>query len=338
VSGSVAAWDELPVGAELTGLRIERIFVEEGDRVRRGQVLAQLNDWPLRAQLKQVEAEIARARAVLAQQQAVLAEAAALRREAETNRRRFVALERQGAISALEAEARRTGADTASARLVATEGAVAVAEGDLARAEARREELLATLAQTRIVAPTDGTLSERRARLGAVITPQNAAGLFILVRDGRYELRAEVSEVYLGVVRPGQAVAVNIDAVPGRVLTGRVREIAPTVDARARDALVRIDLPADPALRPGMFARGEVRLAATAALTVPEGAVLYSEGQPFVWTIVGGVAHRRTIQTGERQDGRVEVLGGLTAETTVAVDGAGYLSEGVPVRMAEGGR
>ncbi|WP_164928611.1 efflux RND transporter periplasmic adaptor subunit [Gloeobacter violaceus] len=336
VTGSIAAWDELPIGAELTGLRIEGVYVEEGERVQRGQLLARLNDRPLRAQIRQVEAEIARGRALIAQSRANFAEARALRGEAEANRHRFDDLQRQGAISEVEATARRTSADTYGARLGGASQAIAVAESDLARAEARREELLAMLAQTRITAPAEGLISKRQAKLGSVVSPLSAQALFTLVRDRRLELQAEVSEVRLGAIAPGQAVAVQTDALPERRFAGRVREIAPAVDAGSRNALVKIDLPLDPALRPGMFARGELRFGAGPALAVPEGALIFDNGRAHLFVVQGEKAVRRAVETGARSGGQVEITGGLAAGEQIVLAGAGYLKDGARVRTAGG--
>ncbi|AGY56649.1 efflux RND transporter periplasmic adaptor subunit [Gloeobacter kilaueensis] len=336
VTGSIAAWDELPIGAETTGLRIERIAAQEGEHVRRGQLLAQLNDRPLQAQIRQVKADIARNRALIAQQQASYQEARAQEREAMNNRNRFEALVQEGAISSLEAEARRTTADTSQARTSAALQAIAVATSDLARAQAHLEELQAMLAQTRVVAPADGFISKRQAKLGSVVSPLAASALFMLVRDGRLELQAEVPEVHLTAIRTGQPVQVRTDAEPQKTYQARVREIAPAVDAQSRDAQVRIDLPASPRLHPGMFVRGLLQLGTAEALAVPEAAVLYKDARPFVFVVEGHKAVRREVITGERRDGQVEIRSGLVAGQPVVLSGAGYLKDGDPVRVIGG--
>ena len=178
-SGTVHAWQELPIGAETSGAAVVELFVEEGDTVERGQPLAQLNDRVLRAQLAQQEASVAEARATVV--------------EAKANLDRAEEMRRKDATSAQNLDARRAAAATAGARL--------------AVAEAARAETTARLGQLRITAPADGYVSSRTIEIGEVV----AAGqeLFRIVRDGRLELDAQVPETELPLIRAGQSAAVT---------------------------------------------------------------------------------------------------------------------------------
>jgi len=111
--------------------------------------------------------------------------------------------------------------------------------------------------------------------------------------------------------------------------------VAPTVDPQTRNALVYVDLPAHPDLRAGMFARGEFQLGSSDALTVPQEALVVRDGFAYVFAVGADQrVQQRKVQTGRRQADRVEVLSGLTADTTVAVRGAGFLNDGDLVRVA----
>jgi len=306
--GSVAAWQELVLGAEIGGLRVQEMRVEEGDRVAAGDLLVRLEDGVLAAQAAQAEASIAEARAALA-----LA-------RSEVARAQTLASNNVGSRQVLEQR----------------EANAAQAEARLAAAVARRDEAAARLAQTRIAAPDDGFVSRVAVRIGAV----TGAGqeLLRLVRDGRLELNARVPELDLAGVAPGQPALVRHG---GQEIQGEVRAIAPVVTPESRLGLVHIALPEGAGLRPGMFARAEILGPARPAVVVPAAAVVFRDGAPAVFTVPEDAAPgaevrvaQRRLALGQRLDGQVEVLEGLTAGERVVLSGAGFLSDGDLVRVA----
>lgn len=300
--GSVVAWQELVLSAETGGLRVVEMAVEEGDRVRQGQMLVRFEDSVLAAQRGQAEAAFAEAEAAL--------------RIARQDLQRAVELTRTASVPRQTLEQR--------------EAAAAQAEARLAAAAARRDEAVARLAQTRILAPADGIVARRAALLGAVVPAGQE--MLRLIRDGRLELDARVPELDLARVEPGMAVrAVHGD----RVIEGRVRAVAPTVSAETRLGTVHVALPPDSGLRPGMFARAEILSGAAPVLTVPEEAIVFREGQPSVFVLPeeGDRVALRRIVTGSRRGGLVEVIRGLDAGERVVVAGAGFLGDGDRVRL-----
>ncbi|WP_426959425.1 efflux RND transporter periplasmic adaptor subunit [Muricoccus radiodurans] len=300
--GSVVAWQELVIGAEAGGLRVAEVLVEEGDRVRAGQALVRMDEALLRATLGQAEAAVTEAEAALRNARQDLARAAELSRTGNTPRQTF---EQREAV-ALQAQAR------------------------VASAVARREEVSARLAQARIVAPTDGIVSRRSVLPGNV----TAAGqeMLRMIRDGRLELDARVPELELAALRPGQPVQVTHG---DRVIMGEVRSLAPTVSAETRLGVVHVALPADSGLRPGMFARAEIRPGDAPGLTVPQASVVFREGRPAVFVVQGERVALRPVTIGRRAEGRVEVTAGLTDGERVVASGAGFLSDGDRVRVAD---
>ncbi|WP_343893685.1 efflux RND transporter periplasmic adaptor subunit [Craurococcus roseus] len=300
--GSVVAWQELVVGAEAGGLRVVEVAVEAGDRVRQGQLLARLEDSVLAAQRDAAEAGVREAEAAL--------------RVAQQDLVRSVELSR-GQIAARQTLEQREAAERqAVARLAAS--------------RARRDEAVARLAQTRIVAPTDGTVSRRTALLGTVVPMGQEMAR--LIRDDRLELDARVPELDLAAVEPGQRVRV----VHGeREVEARVRAVAPTVAPETRLGTVHVALPPDSGLRPGMFARAEIQTEAATTLTVPQEALVFRDGRPAVFVLTGeDRVALRPLAAGRRREGVVEVLGGLAPGERVVVAGAGFLSDGDRVRLA----
>jgi RND family efflux transporter MFP subunit len=304
-NGSITAWQEAILGAEAAGLRLTEVHAQVGDRVKRGQLLAQL-------QTSTLKADLAATRAGLAESRAVAAEALA-------NAERARALQESGAISAQQILQYVTAEQTARARAQAL--------------QARLEADQVRLAQTRVLAPDDGIISARAATLGAVVQPGQE--LFRLIRQGRLEWRAEVAASDLGRIARGQPV--NLQAVGGAPLRGTVRMVAPTVDAATRNGIVYVDLPRDVAAgaaKAGMFARGEFELGATRGLTLPQGAVLLRDGFAYVFRVGADNKLAMTkVSTGRRQGDRVEITAGLDAQARVVASGVGFLGDGDTVRV-----
>lgn len=394
VNGSIWPWDPLNIGAEINGLRIDKIFVEEGDIVKRGQILARLNSSVLEAQLAQEKARLKASRASLkkaiqpnrledisslraanAQTEANVAEQEAnLTKEkanlimAKNNATRYRSLASEGAVSDQEVEMRETQAQTAEAEvrnleqrvraarflneqakqklLMAERGGrredVEISEASVAETEANVKRLEATIEQTVIRAPTDGLIMRRDAHLGD-ITAMNK-NLFMMARDNRLELRAQVPEVELNGVHPGQKVTITDQKAHDKLIVGTVREVSPMVDQDLRLGTVRIDLPVDSVrserrFLPGNFVHGVIALEQRSVLAVPLAAVATANDASFVFVLnQDNSVTSRKIQTGTRKDGLVEVLSGLNAGEEIVVRGAGFLKNGDFVKAKRGER
>jgi len=303
-NGSIAAWQEAIVGAESNGLRLAEVRVNVGDVVRRGQVLATFV--PDLAQ-----AELAQSRAAVAEAEATLADASA-------NAQRARDLQASGALSAQQINQLLTAERTAMARLEAV------------RAAARTQQL--RLAQTQVLAPDGGVISARSATVGAVV--QSGTELFRLIRQGRLEWRAEVVAGELAQIKPGQAVRVS--AGSAEPVAGRVRIVAPTVDAATRNGIVYVDLPQPGAMKAGMFARGDFETGSSSALTLPQSAVLLRDGFSYVFTLgADSKVAQAKVSVGRRVGERIEITSGLDPATRVVASGGGFLADGDTVRVVE---
>ncbi len=300
-TGSVAAWQQLTVAAEIAGLRIVEIAADEGDAVKQGQVLARLDDSILKAQFSQFEAAVLEAEANLT--------------NARADFRRAEELQAGQNIAVATFQQRQTAARTAEARL----GMI----------RAQRDEVKAKIEQTVIRAPTDGVIAKRTALVGSVAS--GGMELFRMIREGRVELQAQIAELDIGRIKAGEAARVvhGEDAVDGTV-----RLVSPVVDATSRLGLAYIALPAGSGLKPGMFASAEIAVGTVDALAVPQDALVFRDGRPGAFAV--GSDNRvslRLVETGARQDGWVEVRAGLDPSDRIVVAGAGFLSDGDLVRI-----
>lgn len=307
-NGSVGAWQEAVIGAEIGGQRLVEINAQVGDRVKKGQVLAVFDR-------EKVDADVAQSRAVLNEAEANLAEARA-------NAERVRQVLDSGALSAQQVSQYLTGEKTAEARMRLT--------------RAQLDQQLLRLRHIRVVASDDGVISSRSATLGAVVAEGHE--LFRLIRQNRLEWRAEVTALELSKLKPG--LLVMMEAPGGTPLTGKVRIVAPTLDNQSRNALVYVDVPgaAEAGLRPGMFVRGRFLLGEQRALVVPQTALVMREGFSYVFRLnepKGGQARVSLVkvQTGETYGERVEILSGLEAGDRLVRSGGAFLTDGDSVRV-----
>lgn len=301
-TGSVAAWEEASIGAEADGLRLIAVQVNVGDNVQRGQVLARFTP-------ELIQAELAEATAAVA-----LADAEA--KEAAANLQRAQVLDASGAIARQQFNQYQAVASTSRARL------------DAARAAADKARL--RLAQTQVLAPSDGVISARTATVGAVVPAGEE--LFRLIRDGRLEWRAVVASHDLRTLQPGQAAFINVAGADS--VQGRVRMLGPVIDAATRSGLVYVDLPSGVPLRAGAFAQGHVAVGSVALPTLPQSAVLLRDGFHHVMQVgQDGKIRSRRVEIGRRGGDRVEVVSGLGADDAVVASGLGFLDDGDQVQV-----
>jgi RND family efflux transporter MFP subunit len=303
-SGSVSAWEEVPVGAETGGLTAVGLYVDEGSYVRQGQPLVQMNDVLLRAQLRQQQASVQTAEANVARDDAALSRAQQLKEKG------FLS---QASLDTSLANQRASAANLASAR-------------------ASLSETQTRLSQATIRAPVSGLIISRSVTKGQIISA--GTELFRMVRDGRLELDAQVPETELPLVRAGQGAVVTSDQANGPV-NGSVRIVTPQVDAQTRLGIARVSLSAGSGLRPGMFARAEIDVGDAPALSIPASAVVFREGKPGVYLIAANNTVRFTpVTTGERSGQMVVIASGLQAGARVVVQGAGFLGDGDHVTVS----
>jgi RND family efflux transporter MFP subunit len=304
--GSVVAWEDIAVAAEAGagGLAVAETLAEAGDAVKAGQVLARLNDATLKAQRDQAAANVTAARATLD--------------EARANGSRARDLLARGVISAQTADQRLAASKTAAAQLVQAQAALA--------------EVEARLNQAVITAPVAGYISSRNVVIGQIV--QGGSELFRIVRDGRLELVADVADNDIALLRAGLGVQVFSDTIPA--VEGRIRLVSPQIDPRTRLGRAYVALPISTAFKPGMFVRATIALDAGPALFVPQASIVFRDGKSGLFVLSPDrVATFRPIETGQRSDTSVEVLGGVAAGEQIVVQGAGFLETGDHVTVSQ---
>ncbi len=366
-SGTVAAYEEIPVMSQATGLQITAILAERGDRVRQGQVLARLNNKMLQAEMLQAQGAVAQAEARLDELQAGSRQEEIAQAQARVNNARSAVVEAESDLDLVQKRVKRNqdlqteGAITrdrldeilnqervaesdlagAKARLAEAEQELAQliagarpqtirqAEAELIQAQGRLQLIAAQLEDTEIVTPVDGIIAARTAQVGEITS--GSESLFSIIENGRLELRLKVPETLIGQISPGKKVRITSDVDRSLELLGKVREIDPLVDNSSRQATVKVDLPGGTNLKPGMFLRADITTSTTQGKTVPIEALLpQSDNQAIAFVLQeDNIVKSQLVDMGEiLTDQRVEILQGLSTGDRVVLKGAAYLKDG----------
>lgn len=343
--GTVRSKTQTLIASKAQGY-VRQVLAREGEVVEKGRLLVVVDDRESVARLARAEAAFEEARMALDEAGKLHEEAEAALRSAEADHRyaeatatRYRELFDRGLISTHEYEgtdARRKSAAAAVEQARARILAVTAREQQMRRRveQARAEVDTARLAlgDTRIAAPDTGVVVERR------VEPGNLAvvGQTLLVLDdpGRYRLEAEVGESAVGGVRLGQAAPVVVDAL-GRTFEARVAEMIPAADPASRSVTVKLDLPATPGLRSGIFGRARFPAGERKALLVPAGAVVERGQLAAVYVVdAESVARLRLVTAGRRRGDRIEILSGLHPGERVVSEGAERVTDGGRVEAA----
>lgn len=314
VVGSVRARSSAVVSTRIPG-SISILKVREGDRVKKGQLLAQLD-----AQENQATAAVATA--AIDEASRALDEARSRKKLADITIDRYQNLLKEQAVSRQEFDVRQTEAD------MAAQG-VARAESRLRQAQEGAKASTAMSDYTRILSPISGIIAGKQADLGATVFPGQP--LMTVEDDSSYQLELALPENIATKVRVGSSLQVTLDAI-GSTFAARISEIVPTADPGSRTFIAKIMLN-QKGLKSGMFGRGSVSLGtSTNGISVPKKAVVERGALTSVWCVdKDAIAHMRIVKVGRQAGDRVEILSGLSDGDRIVVAGAEKITEAAKV-------
>ncbi|MFL6276413.1 MAG: efflux RND transporter periplasmic adaptor subunit [Blastocatellia bacterium] len=342
VSGTLAAQDQATISAKVPG-RVQTLSVDLGSVVRKGQVIAQLEQQDYQLRLQQAEAALAQARArvglspdskdekVEPENTATVRQARALLDDAKLKLERAKSLLAKGVIAQAQLDAAEADYKVALSRF---QDGVEEIRNRQALVVQRRSELEIArqqLTDSTISAPFDGVVQEKRTSVGEYL----AAGTAIinLVRMDPLRLRAEVPEREAHNVKQGQQVRVTVEG-DTNVYTGIIARLSPSITEQNRILIVEAEVRNNGRLRPGSFARADIVAdAKSLSPAVPASAVVSFAGIDKVITIQDGKALEKPITMGRRAGDWIEVLSGIKTGDTVIVE-PGNLQSGQPVMVA----
>ncbi|MGB7988749.1 MAG: efflux RND transporter periplasmic adaptor subunit [Candidatus Methylophosphatis roskildensis] len=303
--GTLESLIDPTVGAEVPG-RVVRVLTRAGQKVRRGDTMALLDPSDLALALRSDKAELQRLKSLLEQQERLV------QRQKDLVGKGFVS---------------RNAVDDAVAQRDAL-------RAQLAAAQARADSGRSNQGKARVVAPIDGEVDAQIVATGDYVKVGDP--LFKMVSNRRLRAILPYPETAAARIRRGQPVRITSPQSPGLVVSGKVEDIRPVVSAgsRAVDVLVRFDNEA------GLLAGGTINGSVLIdlrdnAVLVPEQSVVLRPAGTVVYAIADSKAVQRIVTTGARKAGMVEITKGLAGGETVALDGAGFLSDGAAVSIKE---
>ena len=333
VTGSLVPREDVLVAPEVEGLRILELRADQGDEVKKGDVLAVLETVTLDTQLAQNAANIARSAAAIAQAQSQIVEVQARLTDAKAQLERAKPLSKQGYLSESTLDTRAAAKGSLEALLVSARGGLQAAEAEKVQLEAARRELEWRRTRSEVRAPVDGLISRRAAHVGAIATALGlAAGepMFRIIQNGEIELDAEVGEAQVRKLKAGQTAAITV--ADGTSTTGTVRLVSPEIDNTTRLGKVRIFIGADKKIRVGTFASAQIETARQRGLAVPVSAVSTAGGISTALVLDGDTVRERQIKTGLTSGGLVEVVSGLAEGDRLIARAGTFLKDGDVVR------
>ena len=301
--GVLETQDDPKLAAEVAG-RVASVSVTSGQAVRRGQVLAELDAADAQLQNDADAADVARLRSLLAQQERLVA------RQADLVAKNFVS---------------RNALDDATAQRDAL-------KSQLAAAESRAGLSRRGVGKTRITAPHEATVEEVMVARGDYVKLGDP--MFRLVAAGNLRASLPFSEAVAPRLKRGQPVRLTMPLVPGASFEARIDELRPQVSDGGRSVIALARLKPDPRLKAGATVNASVLIdRKPGAVLVPEQSVVLRPAGKVVYAVVDGKAQQRVVDTGAQEGGLVEITRGLKTGETVALDGAGFLSQGAEVAI-----
>ena len=307
-TGIIEAWQQVNVTPEIAG-KVARIYVNEGDLVQKGQLLAELDTRALDLQLKQAEA--------------ALAVAEANRADAQRNFERMKRLIAEKAVSEQQYEKIKLAYDTA--------------EAQWKQAQASLNLVRHNLEVSKMKAPFSGVVASRNADVGDVINPMMGgfspnSGVLTLIDYCKVKIKIEVSQSDIVRIKKKQRAYVRIDTYPQRQFAGEVAIVNQTADPLSKKFRVEV-WASNPELllKPNTFCQVIIEVNThPEAIVVPQEAVVEDK---YVFVIESGVAHRREVQLGLQNTEKVEILSGLQPGELVVVEGTLGLADGAKVKI-----
>lgn len=325
--GTVEALDEAVLSSKIMGV-ISELRVEEGERVRKGEVLVVIDAEDIKA--KRAEAEHARDEGVagLEEAKAARAEAGAALENARINFERMEALYAEQAVTKKELDDMTTHHHMAAAKVEQVDAKIKQVDAKIKQSDAGIRQAGVMLGYAVIKSPMDGVVVAKMAHRGEMAAP--GMPLLKVLDDRKLRLSATVKESGAGALRRGDNVTVVVDALGGKEIEGTISEVVPAADPATRSFTVRVALPATTGLLPGMFGRAYLSVGTRRAVVIPDGALVDREGMAGVYVVAGdGLIRFQPVTIGDNMDGGSEALSGLSGGEKVVVGASTDVREGM---------
>lgn len=330
--GNIEALTEAPVLARATGY-IKKRYVDIGDRVKAGQLLAEIEAPEVDQQVNQARAAVDQAKAALEQSRASLQQGQAQEQLSKVTAERWKNLQSKGVVSKQENDTYQSQWAAAQANVSALEKAVTSGQSNVAAAQANLSRLTELQGYKNVVAPFAGVVTVRNVDVGALVNEGNTL-LFRMAQNDRLRIYVNVPQSEAGSVRAGQAAKLTIPDLAGKQFAGTVTRTANALDPATRTLLTEVQVPnASGALLPGMYAQVDLTTPHTSPSLIIPGDTLVTRSDGPQVGVVGPdhIIHFHRLQLGRDYGEKIEVLSGLEAGQQVVVNPGDTVQEGAKV-------
>ena len=340
--GDLQALVDSPIFARADGYLTKR-NVDIGDKVKNGQVLAEIETPELDQQIQQARATLSNSQSTLVELQASMALAEANLKLAQKTAGRWRELEKEGTVSHQDADEKNAALDVRTAEVAAARARINSARDVVSANEANLRRLQATKAFARVTAPFDGIVTARNVDIGTLINSGNggpAREMFRVAEVGTIRVFVNVPQAYVGSIQTGQKVELRVQELPGQLFMANLERFTHAVDTSSRSMLAILLVPNPRGiLLPGMYA--QVRFAATRstpAVLIPGDALMVgTKGTRVASVDAQNRVRFRNVHVGIDYGNEVEVLAGLEPGDLVVMNPTDAVREGVRVDVRKSG-
>jgi RND family efflux transporter MFP subunit len=341
--GTISAIAETSIYARAEGY-VKARYVDIGDHLRTGQLMAEIDTPELDEQLRQAKAQLAQTIATAGQSRASLVQAQANLRLADIENQRTQKLVKEGVFAVQQADTTQAAYDARMADVDAARAAVHAAEESTHAAQAEVARLTELMRLKRVTAPFAGVITSRTCDVGTLVNASSlsaAREMYRLADISTVRILINVPEPNAPSIAAGQPSQISPQAFPGRTFAGRVARTANALDAANRTLLTEIHVPnPDGKLLPGMYAQVKLLAAQGGAVVLIPGDTITvrSDGTYVVTVDASSTAHFRKVGIGRDYGSRIEVSSGLSGSEVLVVNPGDSIREGVKVVVVSQGK
>lgn len=343
LTGSIIPYEKVIISNKNSG-KVIKLYVDLGDKVSKGQLLAQINPVDYNLKYKESLAHFESTKATLegvdiktktAEEHSLVLQTKANLDDARLRMERLKDLAKQQLVSQQDYDSAYSKFLAAQAAYENSKTNLEKMQKDLNIKKASMDVSAQTLADTNVLAPISGYIQKRNVSLGEFLNPYSP--MFELVQNNPLKIQASVPERFALKVEPGQQVAFSVDALPGKIFKGIITRVAPALDEKTRTLDIEITLDnKDNILKSGLFATITIDLGTEhKGLFVPESAVYNTVGLNKVFTVLNGKAKEHIVDLGEIVDDKIEVLGDIKISDKIINTDVDTMSEGLEVEVVK---
>lgn len=331
--GKVTAMEQVPVYADMMQGRITKVLVDEGDHVKAGQQLAVVDTSLAKVQRVQSLATKQRAIVGFSEAEAALEDTKKQLEQARAEKVRGEKVAEDGLISKETLEQRVLAEQAAESKVNTARNQLRIALSDLLAANAQVDEADLKIKQAELIAPAAGRIIQKNAVVGQLLS-QSSQPQFLLAKDDTLEVDTQTTQEEAASLKNGMPAVIKVDGMPG-TYRGAIRKKGVIILDENQMVHIKVAFSKAPELMPGQSASVSVKLPHQDGIRLPDSAITAEGNQYFVYTVEQHHAKRIAVSIGQRMDGQVEIIDGVTPGMRIIDKFAGFVRDGEPVNVVQ---